>query len=373
MKLNEGIDEDKNNNKNIIKSKINILEKTDNELNFAKYKDAINYDKRLTESETIRLFDEFVSVTTPKAKKDVVIKRVDIRKGRVKKVVEPYYNYQEEFIRDCEQRNRITFRLEDPHRAEYSKGDLDSEIIDSFENNTYGFAVTTYTISEKTIYVVYVDKYKLAVATDAENLVIVANEKAFGSNDDLKFELDVRDKDKSINAWLDRHYKGTDGYLKHFKLKITMGKKGSKMMPQFKDFKRRFKNYWVRNLNETIEERTVTHELKDKKGQSYVESFVICDAVFELDANISSFENWYLDLKEFDDVVILEPAFLNELYLLEKINRYAERINKYGGRLNITINKEYKPEYLEYMGEKIDYDKKMRRHLTEGFIKEKND
>ena len=50
LKLNEGYIKNQINNKkansNIIKSKIEILEKTDNELNFAKYTDAIIYDKR---------------------------------------------------------------------------------------------------------------------------------------------------------------------------------------------------------------------------------------------------------------------------------------------------------------------------------------
>ena len=301
-------------------------------------------DKKLSAVETKRLLEAFTTVNTTKNQKKELFNKITVRSGKRKKVSDSSYEAYEQFNRLCERKEIVQFRLKDPYLAEYSKK-VDKKVLDSFKGITDGYPAFTYEIGGYTKYVIYVKKYKLGIITSIENLEFIPGPESPYDKVDKKvtYELDVRGEDKSIEKWVDAHYKGIDGIVHHFKLKTYVSEKGHKESKSFIEFKEKYKEYWSKPLKYDLVEREV--EVPHYDG--HIEKVVVYDAVFELYANISSFENWYLRLGNFDQVIILEPKLLNDFYLSEKVERYARRITKYGKKYNYTVTREYKPEYLE--------------------------
>ena len=312
---------------------------------------AIIADKKLSKDETKRLMEVFVNANVTKAKRGELLKRINLRSGKIKKVADEYYDFIEDFIGYSERGARLVFRLEDPYAAEYSRN-IGPNLTKSFASNSYGYAAMTYYIGGEIKLVVYVDQFKLAFVTSPQNLQIVEVQESRRPVDDINYEIETTSKDKSVKAWVDAHYKGVDGRLVHFKLKVYHSTKGEKEDKTFKEFKEKYKDYWSKPLEYTLEEREINYERRDKEGNPYNETLVVYDAVFELDANIPSFENWYMGLKNFDQVIILDPAEANDYYLGQAVRRYANRLTKYGVRYNYTLTREYKPEYLELKKER---------------------
>ena len=321
-----------------------VPQKQMNDDDIAKICSIIIGDKKLSVAETNRLLEAFTSVNTTKSQRKELFEKVNVRSGKRRKVSDLSYETYEQFNRLCEHKSKMSFRLKDPYIAEYSKR-LDRKTLETFKGFTDGYPAFTYEINEYTKYVIYVKKYKLGIITSIENLEIISDPNAVLDNvvEKVDYELDVEGKDKDIKKWVDAHYKGEDGIKRHFKLKTWHHVEGGKESRSFKEFKDEYNKYWPDPLKYTLVERPV----EVKKYDNEVETIIAYDAVFELESNMSSFEHWYLDLGNFDKVIILEPNLLNDIYLSEKVSRYANRINKYGRKYNYTITRDYKPEFQE--------------------------
>ncbi|MBE6133938.1 MAG: hypothetical protein E7178_04660 [Erysipelotrichaceae bacterium] len=300
-------------------------------------------DKKLSSAETKRLMDTLISTNTTKGQRKTIMDKINVREGKRKKLSDESYNTYELFNRLCESKRRMIFRLRDPSLAEYSKI-LDIETLNSLKDYTYAYPAFTYEIKEYTKYVIYIRRYQLGIITSIENLDIVDTNVPHSSMDDsVNYELDIEGEDKSLKTWVDNHYKGQDGILRTYKLKVLKNFKGEEDRKEFIDFVNEYNEYWPKPFEYTLLERNTKHVF----SLDETEDIVVYDAVFEIEANRSSFEHWYLDKGNFDKAVILEPAMLNDIYLSEKVGRYATRINKYGKRYKFTVNRDYKPEYLE--------------------------
>lgn len=193
--------------------------------------------------------------------------------------------------------------------------------------------------------VIYFPSYKLAVITDFDNIDILTSDAHLRANK-INYEIqDTKYKPKEINKWISDHFSGQDGKLVTLKLKVVTNQWDF----NFRNFKRNFKDYWKKDFECTIVERDDSYKEIDEDGKEVIIHRTAYDAFFELTCNKSRFDHWYLDLGNYYQVVILEPASLNDYYLMRIINKLSARINKYGAKYDLEISKNYKQKYIDLL------------------------
>ena len=310
---------------------------------------ALNCDGNLSKREVERLTKKFMDVAVNDNQQAELLDRVAKRGVVVDHISSTALSKQELFIRACEKKYRIFFKLKSVHSKIESSKYIPYEKRKNMREGaepTMGFAAQQYLIDGEYHPVIYLDDIKTALVTTFDNLEITNCYDIFEINSEpVNYDLDG--KYKTIEDWLDAHYRGADGILYNFKCKVTTNNER-----WFEQFKKDFRKYWKKELEYEIVERPVTLVRMDDDGNALDRTVIAYDAVFTIESNRSSFRNWYEDLGYFDEVVVLDPKEANDSFLEEKIERYAKRLTKYGARYTYHIEKEMKPEYKEYLEER---------------------
>ena len=321
---------------------------------------AIKSSPTLSPRQAKRLYDKFLNSAINKSFHEEVNSKVQIKGYKEKFVRDDLLEAKEKFEDYALKQTRIVFKLSHlPKPIEFTSSIPYKEMKKLLEPDNYGFVAKVYTIGNATYAVIYWDKYRVAFITEFENIEITDEyDLSQWHSEKIKYTLDNCTY-PTINDWLDAHFKGQDGFIRKYKLKVTTNDKAF-----FNRFKREFETYWDKPLTYKIVERVIPFHFRDVNGNDSVIDQIAYDAVFEIEANTSSFENWYINNGNFDEVVILEPAHLNDHLLSEKIIRYAKRLTKYGTQYNYHVEREMKPEYKEYR------DKMMKRR--EEFLARRN-
>ena len=309
---------------------------------------AIKSDSKLSSEETDKLCNKFLDATVNKERYKAILQKASKRGGKVNKITGKKYIIQEGFIDAIENNAIIKFRLKrfyDGVGVSSPNIKIRNLVRKYVVEDAYAYAYQTYTIKNALYLVLYVPNERFAIITKYDNVVFLDVKRSF--KDDIEYIIDNYD---SIDEWVDNHFSGKDGYLRIFKLKTTIGIKGETVTKDFLSFKELYQDYWKKDFEYEEVEREIISNRIDEDGNAYEKKIIVLDAVFTIESNYSSFANWYSN-GIFDKAVILEPSYLNDRFLREKIKRYAKRLTKYGERYNYEIVETLKPEYEQRMKE----------------------
>lgn len=306
---------------------------------------ALKKDKSLSKAQTDLIISQILDNLVSKGKQADITGKAVKRSGGAKKINPKLYDVAEEFLKAVDNLDTLIFKVNDPSEIEISckeTPEIKKLIASMKTEETFGFAHSLFDLPGTTIAVIYLNDIKQVITTPLYNLQICRTSTRWSKSNKITFELN-NPQYKRIDEWLNQHYSGKDGQTYDFLLKITVNsrKKGF----HFTEFVNKYKEYWHEVPQFEYKDRMVDI----KNGDGTTKQAVAVDAFFRLTANLSSFYKWYDSMGNFDEVVIIEPAFLNDVILRDKIYRYARRLTKYGTHHNYTVTSEMKPEYLAYV------------------------
>ena len=121
----------------------------------------------------------------------------------------------------------------------------------------------------------------------------------------------------SIDEWVRDYYKGITGNLSDITFKFFVGLKNENLKRVSKAYARFFK-------------KTMEYTLQDREVQLSKSTLIVQDAVVKVRCNVKAFSKWYWENGMFTNVVILEPAELNNSLLTLLVKRFERRLAKYG-------------------------------------------
>ena len=125
-----------------------------------------------------------------------------------------------------------------------------------------------------------------------------------------------------------------------------------------------FRKHWKQAMNyETVEREAEIVDLNDDGGE-VVGTRLVHDGYVTIKTTRESFEHWYKDYKILSKVVIVKPAFFNDVILAPLMNRFAWRISKYGFRYEYKVSRTAKPEYQEFLDNNKIVIRERRREDT---------
>ena len=304
---------------------------------------SLEKNKLLSDDETKRLSAKLLTVSASKEKARDLYKKVKKTNKVSKKTSQTISQTYIDFIEACSSNDRIVFRIKDMSHITISGFFMPkSEGVDFTNKDGYGYAYTTIELENQTYAVIYLEDIKQVLVTRIQNLELLRSYSKAKNINASSFILND-DKCSNIDEWLEKYYSGKYGDTDHYKLKIVL----DPYFFNFDEFVDEYKKFWKIDdfKYELIEEKIPS---SFGNGDIVVERIVI----FELDANFSSFYKWYNEKSNFDNVIILEPAHYNDLFLASRIDRYARRLSEYGSQYNYEIVRDPKFKYQEYLKEK---------------------
>ena len=335
---------------------------------------ALYCDRKLSNKDVEALSKKFLDITANDYQQSQLLKRISKRGKTRERISDRDLTKQDLFLEAIDKQYHIYFRLKKPFGgADYSSR-IDMNMRRQLANKEElisGYPAMTYLVDNELRPVIYMDRYQIALITTFDNIII---DRYYDISDwnNQPINMNLIGNYQSIDEWLEDHYKGKDGHQNRYVCKVTTNNEQF-----FNKFKKEYRDYWHEELKYEIKERIVPIKRVNSEGKEYIDEITAYDAHFVIESNYSSFKHWYGKLGNYDEVVIIEPKELNDMFLAEKIDRYAKRLTKYGLHYNYKIEKEMKPEYQALREERerrfVEFKKRRESKRLEASHVEVND
>ena len=273
------------------------------------------------------LANRFLSVTANKADHERIIKKIQRRGHKTIKVDDESLSKRQNFLNAADNQIRITFKIKNMRRAHFSETLPENVRREARTNPDYsfwGFAVKTVQPEAEPKPIVYLDQYQIAMITSFDNIEITDVESTSRWKEET-LSYPLVGKYSNIDDWIKDYYKGQAGKTMDITLKVTTNDEA-----WFNKFKASFKKHWKKDLEYEIVDREVPFLVRGEDGKPVRKVDIAHDAVFTINTTKDAFEHWYIDEGNFDYAVALNPRWINDYYLSERVRRYARRLNKYG-------------------------------------------
>ena len=322
-----------------------ISERAFSDKEILKIVSAIQSDKTISNDATNELIEKLLKETASDNKIEELKKKLAKKQRKGSKFTDRGMDYLERVEEMAASNETIWFTIKDFDDADFDCARFVVERQMGDEKEHRGFIHSIKEVNNKFVLVIYLPDYRHAMITPTTNIVIVRHMDLTDINQVVDYPLDNR-KFSSIDEWVEKHYKGQDGFQMNFKFKFTLE---SLKNQEFEYIDQSFRKHWKKAMDYNVVDREAEIIRMDDNGGRIVGTRMVHDGYVEIRTSPESFEHWYCDFKILKNVVVVEPANFNDVVLAPLMNRLIRRISKYGSRYDYNISRTAKPEYQEFL------------------------
>ena len=328
-----------------------VSERAFTEKEILKIISAIQSDSTISASATKSLVDKFLKETACDSKVDSIKQKLEKKQRKTSKFTDRGMDYLEMLEELAINNERVWFSVKDTDDVDFDKTSFELRQNFRRKNEHYGHIYAVKEVNNKFIVIVYLSEFKRAMITPITNIVINSHLDLNDLNKSSHVDFALDDsKYASIDEWVEKHYKGQDGRLIEFVFKFTLDES---LQKETEYITKTFEKQWKKKMEYTIKDREVERAYFDEEGNRQTETFTVQDAYVTIETTRESFRHWYQDFKIVSNVVIIKPAFLNDMWLAPLLSRLSRRITKYGSSYDYSLTRKEKPEYAEYLASRM--------------------
>ena len=286
---------------------------------------ASNYNLTVTNSK--KLVEVFLDTVCNEEDKQKYLSKINKKKYSEKHISSALKAKHVMFENLKEENKRFYFRFEEnPGTKDVASGKRVSKLMANkskmvYENYLAGIVYEIFGEGDDADVCVYLPDYKDAVMVNINNIFLKEDFEPIKQWSTTSFELEDS-KYGPIDEWVAAYYSGKTGYVDNIIFKFYTGPKRKNLQEfsiQYEDF---FKLPMVCEFK--------NREVKFPKEDGTFETVIAEDAITSVDCNFAAFKKWYWESGAFQSVVVLKPAYYNNLLLADITRRFIRRMKVYG-------------------------------------------
>lgn len=286
---------------------------------------ANNYN--LTANNAKNLLEVFLNTVCNQEDKEKYLAKVDKKRFSQKHIAvalkAKYVQFEE--LRDNNKRFYFKFD-EKPGVKDIASGKRINKLLSNKAKNVYedylaGIVYEIFGEGDDADVCIYLPDHKDAVMVNINNIFLKEDFEPIRQWSPTDFEL-VDSQYGPIDEWVAKYYSGKTGYVDKIVFKFFVGPRKK----QLKEYASKYEEFFKKPMEYQLQKR----EVKIPKEDGSFETLVVEDAITSVDSNFAAFKKWYWEKGVFESVVILEPAYYNNLLLTDITRRFIRRMRVYG-------------------------------------------
>ena len=284
-----------------------------------------NYN--LTETNTKKLVEVFLDAVCNEEDKQKYLNKINKKKYAQKHIsasLKAKYVLFES-LRDGNMRFYFTFD-EKPGVKDVASGKRITKLLNNKSKNVYenflaGIVYEIFGEGADADVCIYLPDHKDAVMVNINNVFLKEDFEPIKQWAPTQFELD-ESKYGPIDEWVATYYAGKTGFVDEIVFKFYVGPKNKTL----NEYASKYQEFFKEPMEYTLQEREV--ELPKEDGT--IEKQIVKDAITSVKSNFVAFKKWFWEKGVFESVVILKPAYYNNLLLTDITRRFIRRMKVYG-------------------------------------------
>lgn len=284
-----------------------------------------NYN--LTTTNAKKLVEVFLDTVCNEEDKQKYLNKIDKKRHSEKHITSAlkakYVLFED--LRENNKRFYFTFE-ESPGTKDVASGKRISKLMSNKSKNIYenylaGIVYEIFGEGDDADVCIYLPDHKDAVMANINNISLKDDFEPIKQWSTTSFDLE-ESKYGPIDEWVAAYYSGKTGYLDNIVFKFYTGVKRKNL----KELGAKYEEFFKSPMQYELKKREVNFSREDGSE----EIIVVEDALTSVESNFVAFKKWYWESGAFQSVVVLQPAYYNNLLLADITRRFIRRMRVYG-------------------------------------------